>query len=209
MNKLDDKTRQFYNKAAQAYLNRNFHRIKVEILSNFLRLIPSPERILDVGCSVGRDLMWLKANGADDVYGVDFAEEMIEIARKYVSAKFFVYDVTNGLDFDEGFFNGVICLGTLGNVAKGKSAKKVVKSIYRVLKTNGVLAITVKEGDREYLEVTNKYGVEYMNLPRHVSLYRQEELNDLLTQVGFRVVKSHVYQDDNLNWVITYARKQE
>ncbi len=207
MDKLVDRTRQFYNKAAQAYLNRNFHRVKVEILTQFLNYLPQQKKVLDIGCSVGRDLMWLKAHGVEDVYGIDFAEEMIEIAKKYVTAKFFTTDITKGLGFPSATFNGVLCLGTLGNVSKGRLARKVLKETYQILKPGGVLVITVKEGDREFLEVTNKYGVEYMNLPRRISLYRQDELNSLLSQVGFQLLKSKVYQDDNLRWVISYAKK--
>ncbi len=209
MDELVDKTRQFYNKAAVAYLNRNFHRVKVEILTQFLNYLPRPERVLDVGCSVGRDLMWLKAHGVEKVYGIDFAEEMIEIAKKYVTAKFSTTDITQGLGFSPATFNGVLCLGTLGNISKGRLTRKVIKETYQVLRLGGVLVITVKEGDREFLEVTNKYGIEYMNLPRRVSLYRQGELNDLLTQVGFQLLESRVYQDDNLRWVISYAKKTD
>ena len=203
---LTDKTKEFYNKAASAYVVRNFHRIRVEVLEKFLEMLPGKDKVLDVGCSTGRDMMWLKARGIKEVYGVDFAEEMIKIAKKYVEGKFKVSDVTKGLDYKDDWFDGVVCLGTLGNIPKDK-AGDVVKEIYRVLKPGGVVVITVKEGDREYLEVTNKYGAEYMNLPRRMSLYYQADLKRLMRAAGFKVKESGTFSDDNYTWVVGYGVK--
>ncbi len=206
MDKLIDKTKEFYNQSAQAYLNRNFHRVWTKLLRQFISYLPELKTVLDIGCSVGRDLMWLRANGVVDVYGVDFAQEMIDIAKNYVDANLRVMDITRGLKFDKNTFNGIICLGTLGNISK-KKAPFVVKELYRILKPGGVTVITVKEGDREYLEVTNKYGLEYMNLPRQISLYQPTEFNQLLKSQGFEVFKSLTLTDDNFNWVVAYSRK--
>jgi len=203
---IQDRTKDFYNQAAQAYLSRNFHRIRTEILHKFLDLLPAKDKVLDVGCSTGRDVMWLKANGVEEVCGVDFAEEMIRLAKEYARADFRLIDATQGLPFDEAAFSGVICLGTLGNVSKDKAAK-VIKEIYRVLRPKGVAVFTVKEGDREYLEVTNKYGPEYMNLPRRMSLFLESELTGLMTKSGFKVIESGTFSDDNYTWVVGYGRK--
>ena len=203
---LTDKTQEFYNKAATAYVARNFHRIRVEVLERFLDMLPGKDRVLDIGCSMGRDMMWLKAHGVKKVYGVDFAKGMIELAKKYVEGEFQIADVTKGLSYADDFFDGVLCLGTLGNIPKDK-AHDVVNEIYRVLKPKGVVVFTVKEGDREYLEVTNKYGAEYMNLPRRMSLYYQADLKRLMQKAGLQVKEVKTFSDDNYTWVVGYGVK--
>ncbi len=207
MSDLKDKTKEFYDKVADSYLSRNFHRIRIDLLTDFLKLLSNKGVVLDVGCSTGRDVMWLKANGVNEVYGIDFAEHMINLAKEYMpKGHFQVGDVIQGLDFESDFFDGVLCLGTLGNVPKPKSLK-VVQEIYRVLKPSGIVVFTVKEGDKEYLEVTNKYGPRYMDLPRRMSLYFESDLNNLLNQAGFKVLKSDTFSDDNYTWVSSFGRK--
>jgi len=68
----------------QRVIDRAFRRVVVERFHLICNLAPLPGdwKVLDVGCGSGRYAVALAAEGASRVVGVDFAEEMIGIARE-------------------------------------------------------------------------------------------------------------------------------
>jgi ubiquinone/menaquinone biosynthesis C-methylase UbiE len=69
--------------AYQKVIDRLMRRVVVERFQLILNLAPLPGdwEVLDVGCGPGRYALALAKEGARRVVGVDFAEEMIKIAR--------------------------------------------------------------------------------------------------------------------------------
>jgi len=69
--------------AYQRAIDRMFRRVVVERFQLILNLAPQAGdwKVLDVGCGSGRYALALAGEGAGRVVGVDFAEEMISIAR--------------------------------------------------------------------------------------------------------------------------------
>jgi len=67
----------------QRLIDRLFRRVVVERFRLVCNLAPVPGdwKVLDAGCGSGRFSLALAAEGASRVVGVDFAEEMIGIAR--------------------------------------------------------------------------------------------------------------------------------
>ncbi|MEA3409047.1 MAG: methyltransferase domain-containing protein [Candidatus Eisenbacteria bacterium] len=70
----------------QRVIDRMFRRVVVERFRLICNLAPLPSdwKVLDAGCGSGRYALALAAEGASRVVGVDFAEEMIRIARDEV-----------------------------------------------------------------------------------------------------------------------------
>lgn len=68
----------------QRIIDRVFRRVVVERFRLICNLAPLPGdwKVLDVGCGPGRYALALAALGASRVVGVDFAEEMIRIAKE-------------------------------------------------------------------------------------------------------------------------------
>jgi 2-polyprenyl-3-methyl-5-hydroxy-6-metoxy-1,4-benzoquinol methylase len=68
----------------QRVIDRAFRRVVVERFHLICNLAPSSGdwKVLDVGCGPGRYALALAAEGASRIVGVDFAEEMIRIARE-------------------------------------------------------------------------------------------------------------------------------
>ena len=206
MPKKQDRTKDFYEKVVDAYTKRNFSRSRVELLRQFVRRLPKKNRqVIEAGCGTGRDVLWLKAHGVKDIVGIDFSQEMIKKAKEVVEADFRVMDVRD-LKFNDGEIGGVTCLVTLVDLPK-KDVPKTLKEFYRVLCPGGVLLVTVKEGDREYLETTSKYGLDYMIYPRHVSLFLASDLRKIVEQAGFTIIESTTYTDDSNTWVAVIGKK--
>jgi len=136
-----------FDRDAGEYLSRHLTpeimREKDRIL-DLVRAHTKYQRILDIGCGPGtisEDLL----NIGENIWGIDISEDMIKIARERFSGnilssqiQFSVDDVEN-LHFPDGYFDAVFGLGVLRFL---DSWEKGLKEIYRVLKPNGVVAVT-------------------------------------------------------------------
>lgn len=135
-----------------SYLNYKFtptHRVG---LTNFLReqkllqyLDPQKDDIvLDVGCAAGRQIFKL-ASQIKEGYGTDIAQSFIDKANDFKAKHnadntHFTQAVIEELPFEDEKFTKIICAEVLEHVHDKDVALRELK---RVLKTDGVLIITV------------------------------------------------------------------
>ena len=107
----------------------------------------SPEissiRILDVGCATGRLIEQLAEAGAKDLFGIDLAPRILEVARQRmsgfgISAAFAAADAEDVLPWDDDFFDVVTLTGVLHHFFRPKDA---LTEIRRVLRPGGRLLI--------------------------------------------------------------------
>jgi SAM-dependent methyltransferase len=111
------------------------------------------DRILDLGCGVGRDSFYLAGCGLD-VVGLDLAGSGIGLAEaarreKGVAVRFLQGDACR-LPFPTGSFDGVYCFGLLHEfVGEGWEADvaTVMGEIRRVLRPGGQVVLAVLAGD--------------------------------------------------------------
>jgi ubiquinone/menaquinone biosynthesis C-methylase UbiE len=102
-------------------------------------------RFLDAGCGTGDFIPDLLERGGE-VFGLDFAEEMIEQTRTRLGVddddprvRLAVGDVCK-LRFDSDYFDGIIAVGLVEYLADFDAA---LQEMYRVLKPGGSLVVTV------------------------------------------------------------------
>ena len=81
--------------------------------------------------------------------------------------------------------------------------RPVLKRLYSLLNPGGILGITLKKGDKEGFEVDKRYMItETMQHPKKFfAYYEEDELNQLVTSVGFKIFRSPGSQlaSDNYN----------
>lgn len=142
MNKSPEKIKTMFNKIAQSYDKMNniisLGTDKIIKLNCIKQLkIKSGMRILDL-CTGTGDIAWIinKLYPDTQVTGVDFSEEMLDIARRKVTKTEFINADCTNLPFDNNSFDIItICYG-LRNI---EDRKQALQEIYRVLKPNGKL----------------------------------------------------------------------
>jgi len=105
-------------------------------------------KVLDLGCGTGRHTIYF-AKKKFDVYGIDIAEEGIEIIKKWLKkeglkANLEVGSIYKKLPYKDSFFDAVISTNTIHH-EKIKNIRKVIWEIERVLKPNGLIFITVRK----------------------------------------------------------------
>lgn len=153
-------------------------------LINEIRSLPKSlpgQRLLDVGCGNGKFLIMAKAMGWE-VVGVDFDEVAVNTARK-AGLTVVHGDVFSISDY-EGF-DYITCSHVIEHV---HHPRDFLTHILALLKTNGKL----------WLETPNiqSYGHDQFKAdwrglepPRHLVLFSNRALRNLLSQIGFQRVQ--------------------
>ena len=134
--------------------NRYIDHLHREALGGALGLAPA-QRILDLGCGIGRLSAWLA--GADRaVVGVDTSMAMLSTARSRLrpNVSFVAFDGAK-LPFSDGAFDRVVCVFVLQHVIDDKHLDHLAAEVARVTRPGGRLAIIeqVRRRDR----VTSDY----------------------------------------------------
>ncbi len=195
------KTIQTYNRYAEKYFQKNcsVECIK-EILEFFIKNICG-KRILDVGCGPGRDVKFFCDRGFEAI-GIDLSRNLLEIARKNVpKARFYLMDMRN-LTFPDKYFDGIWACASFLHVSK-RDAERTLNGFHRVLKSSGLLYISVKEGVGEEFVSSLDYGGN----GRYFVFYSREELRKLIENSGFKVIKEVIEKEKRgKTWINMFAK---
>jgi len=157
-----------------------------------LGLLPSGQRLLDIGCWNGAFLEHVRSTDRyQELYGVDIIPEAVETTR----AKGFVAQVVdlNGelLPFPDQHFDAVTILGVIEHVFDPYT---VIREIYRVLRPGGALLIDVPNVG----SFTNRLRSLFGRLPvtsrdpgwdgGHLHYFTKHALDHFLRSEGFAIV---------------------
>ncbi len=128
-------------------------------------------RVLDVGCGNGSVLMELAKNKKCSGVGIDFAEKMIELARRncnFSNIKFEVYKI-NDLSLDIGTFDFVISKRSLCNLDNSESQKKAFNVISSLVNKDGyyLMIEDFKEGLDKVNFLRKQLGLYEIEMPWH------------------------------------------
>ena len=107
--------------------------------------------ILDTGCGSGRNLKRFYENKLT-VYGVDSLESRIEEVKEKYTEQHSNFSLQNldQLQFENHFFDHVICSAVLHFAQNTQQFKRMVAELFRVLKPGGSL----------FIRMTSNFGIE-------------------------------------------------
>jgi SAM-dependent methyltransferase len=141
------------------------------------------EKILEIGCGTGSDLLQFAKHGAIAT-GVDLTAKHVELARERVGDLAIVHHADmRYLPFEDGSFDYVYSHGVL---MCSDEPEKVVREIYRVLRPGGRFNVHVYAFWSyftlwRFLRYGTKLKLHFENslAPVHVDLYTARELRQL------------------------------
>ncbi len=154
-------------------------------------------KLLNIGCAHGPDFPPFK--NAFELYGVDYAAEMIKLARQYAVKNGFAVDLQEAdardLSFPDEFFDFAIAIAVYHHIEDKAGRTQALQELYRVLKPGGEAFITVwnKWQPRFWLKKKNimvPWKTKDKTLYRYYYLFSYSELEKLARQCGFKVIKS-------------------
>jgi ubiquinone/menaquinone biosynthesis C-methylase UbiE len=158
------------------------------------------DTILDVGCGDGYYSFLLSRLGEFNITGVDSDKQALTIAKRQIGKKnvqFVVGDVLK-LPFKTGSFNKLVCSEVLEHLPDDK---KGLQEMYRVLKKNGTLYITVPHWNYPFFWDPVNYVLQRVFNTHvksgfwsgvwnfHVRLYHVGELKKVVKAAGFKIEK--------------------
>jgi len=189
-------TRDIFNQIAPGWYNFrhwSIFRNELEVLAHRWQ----KGRLLNIGCAHGPDFLPFKQSF--ELYGVDFATEMLRFAQKYSQKFNFAANLTlsdiSCLPYSDETFDWAISVATYHHL-KGKEARlKSLQELRRVLKPGGEAFITVwnRWQSRFWFkrkQVMIPWRTKGKTLYRYYYLFSYPELEKLAKRAGFEVLKS-------------------
>jgi len=133
--------------------------------------LPNINKLLDIGCAYGYYTKFY-LNKCKNVYGIDPNEDLIKIAKKrYPKIKFKIGSAEK-IPFKDNYFDVVLLNDVLEHV---NNEEKTLSEIYRVLKENGIIILTVPhKGLFRFMDVDNYSWYARNKFPKLYKIIRKE-----------------------------------
>ena len=192
---MADNLRQVYNQIAPSWYNYRHHtryRRELELLAAEWQ----SGNLLNIGCGHGADFLPFTANF--ELFGIDFSEEMIKLARKYgekyrFSANLAVAEACE-LPFKDACFDHIIAIAIYHHL-KDEQRPLAFKELKRVLKPGGEAFIAVWNRWQPRFwsgrhEILQPWKTKEKTLYRYYNLFSYKELVNLAKGEGFKVVRA-------------------
>ena len=128
--------KEVYNKIAEYF---DITRVRIwGSVKDFLNSLDENSYVLDIGCGNGKNMLY-KTNLK--FKGIDFSEEQVKICKhKNLDV---VEASMESLPFNDTTFDHMICIASYHHLDNDKSRKEALNEMYRCLKENGKVLITV------------------------------------------------------------------
>jgi len=195
------KTIETYEQIADLY-NSLYPYVNTENIDFFIDKL-NGDKVLDIGCGSGRDAEYFVSKGLD-VIGIDLSDRFIEISQaKVPKAKFIKMDMRN-IDFPVEYFDGIWLMASILHIPKLEIKDTIIK-FREVLKTNGIIYISVKLGEGEKFVKRDRYK----GLEKFFAFYTESEISNLLEDFGFEIIKLSLYKVPKQDtWIDVFAIKK-
>lgn len=201
-----DNNKKSYDQTAKMFSSSRLY-VWPDLLT-FQDYIEKGDSLLDLGCGNGR-LVDLVNDLKVNYLGVDNSQGLIDCAKKsFPDKKFQVQDALN-LDLVENSFDVVLCVSVLNHIEK-ENQQRFVENIKKVLKPDGTLLLSnwnmwnikgkksVWKQDKSsglkrnsYKDVWTIWKSTDNKVPLYYYAFTKRELNKLLRQNGFKIIKSY------------------
>lgn len=189
-----------YDKHAKLYTSITYNIFSQYHLNLFESYLKG-KKILDAGTGSGRDAEYLVSQGYD-VTAIDASKDMLKEARKVAKGASFRNMDLRALKLRPGSFDGIWCCASLHHERK-KYAEEIILNFAKILKKDGVLYVSVKEGEGEGFEPSPNLAEAKVWVAR----YSQMELEKLVLENGFELIKGFTEEFNRSNWVHLFVRK--
>ncbi len=186
--------RDIYNEIAQSWYNyRHWSRFGAELKDMAGRW--ESGKLLNVGCAHGPD--FLPFTQGFELWGVDFSNRMIGLAKKYAakfnfSANLITADACS-LPFPDAFFDYAVSIATYHHIPGKEQRKLALRELRRVLKPGAEVFITVwnrwqpsfwRKRKEAKIAWKSKNEIFY----RYYYLFSYGEIERLLDATGFNIL---------------------
>ena len=197
-----------YEKNAESYPAIWFQDPAIKpMLDRFLSLLEEsreePRDVLDVGCGLGRDVLAIAESGIETV-GIDLCDAMVTLAREKAPECIFRRMDMRSLKYPPETFAGIWSCASLNHLPLN-NATTALTEFARVLKPEGMIGVTIKEGQGECFDALGRYW----------HLHAAADFCQLIVESGFQIIerssfwseKEALVKGESNKWLHILARK--
>lgn len=155
--------------------------------------------MLDLGCGSGAQMQLFLPN-CRHITGLDYSTQMLTSAKKLLrfspKKKWrLIHGNAEKLPFKASAFDTVLAMGLIDYVS---SPEKVFSECFRVLKSDGVLVVSIPKYPSLFSVLRSRFGDTIKNyvfhLPPISNTMTNRQATDILTKTGFRITSmDHVW----------------
>jgi ubiquinone/menaquinone biosynthesis C-methylase UbiE len=186
-----------YDQIAASYAEHYWKMSLDQMLQRFTDAVKAGGRVLDLGCGPGRDVALLNERGCNTI-GIDRSMGMLREARRRVSASFACGDMRR-IPLRSASVDGIWMCASLLHIPR-PDVPVVLSEVHRILTADGVLYISVRQGDgEEWLD--NDGGLRYF------TLFQLDELLGLMTQANFTIQQHSLDKSGHSMWISVIATR--
>lgn len=139
-------------------------------------------RLLDIGCSTGLFLSWMRENSKLDPHGVEISEHAAKIARDV-----YKLNVKTGtleqVAFPDAYFDVVTMWDVFEHL---HDPSQTLREIRRILKPDGVIVLRIPNIDSWDAKIFRPTWAG-LDAPRHTYVFGRKTIAEMLTKEGFYV----------------------
>ena len=176
----------------------------------FISYLKKGDSVLDVGCGSGTKSKYLLSHGLQ-VTGIDFSENLLEIARQEAPEGTFLLMDVYDIDTIGKKFEGIFMQAVLLHIPK-KDIESIIKKAVQKLKSGGYLYVEVKEKTEgktdEEVKIENDYGYEFQ---RFFSYFTPDEVKQYFKNAGLEIVHEQLMPPSRAtrktNWIQLIGKK--
>ncbi len=168
----------YYQYHHTTYHEKTFHIDPSSFLEPLIRHLKPGDKLLDVGCGSGRDLLWLKGHGFN-VTGFERSKGLAALARKHTGCEIIEGDFQT-YDFSKQKFDAILLSGSLVHIPHAH-LESVFGHILDGVGNGGKVLVSLKEGD----------GSSVGEDGRAFFYWQDTELRNLFAKHIFRVLEFH------------------
>jgi len=194
--------------AEEFYQTRKKYSPETEELKLYIK---EEEKVLDLGCGTGRlyEIFSVQDGSASgrkniDYVGIDFSENLIQIAKERHGNHFQVADILM-LPFSDNYFDSVWSIAVLHHIPTDELRKRALSEIKRILKPNGRVIVTcwkIKSFFRKDI------FIPFHGKKRYYHVFTKRELGNLFKQSGFKVEELKFLKRNNKKTNILIVAKK-
>jgi ubiquinone/menaquinone biosynthesis C-methylase UbiE/diadenosine tetraphosphate (Ap4A) HIT family hydrolase len=205
---IENPTIRAYNASAPAYYSKTNtlhtylgHKKNIDTFISGL----NGNLVLDAGAGSCRDAAYFLERGLQ-VEAIDLAINLLLASSASCPNHIKRLMDIRHLAYADYTFDGIWCSAVLLHLDV-EDIKRALKEFHRVLKPNGMLHVSLKEGEGEYKAFVSHAPELY----RKFYLYTEEEVTGLMIQGGFTIKSVEVVQEidsggDYVDWIRCFAK---
>ena len=171
----------FYTKVYTFF--RDFFDPYPSILNEVISIKKNIKTSLDVGCGNGKFMHFLNQRTKFKTYGIDFDEEAIDYIKKNYSLPCEAVNIENFSTNKKYDFVSMVHF-----LEHDLDPTKTISKISEIISPDGLLYIEVPNSNSILFDIFGKDWLA-LDLPRHISHFNSKNLENLLNNCGFEIIK--------------------